>query len=400
MSGAAGRFLRGSANRVLRGWARLSTAMRRASRRRHAPRLAVIGPAWFAALFEGEARIVATTARPEVILAGPGAEAAVSEGSGVVAWSGRPFVAAAQADPTRPLHHSAGLPEEWRSLAAAAARRGVPVLSRSAGGAEVDRWLAATAAAHGPYRTALGYTSRHELAAALGRVGREHTAAGGCTVVCVTNRPHRLEHLIANYAKQGDSAQALLVVTNSSGFDIAAVRDRLGAVPGAAVVETDESLTLGACLNVALERVGTRYMAKFDDDDEYGEHFLSDLLLAHSYADAAVVGKHSHFVTVAAEDVTAVRFPGREFEYTSYLAGGTLVIDRHRTGSIRFPDRTLGEDRLFIRRCERAGHLSFAADRFNYVQVRNGEHTWNPGADYLEGLHRVADGRHPEVAML
>ena len=52
---------------------------------------------------------------------------------------------------------------------------------------------------------------------------------------------------------------------------------------------------MGECLNVGLASTDARFIAKFDDDDHYGDHYLHDALLVHRYVDAAIVGKKTFF---------------------------------------------------------------------------------------------------------
>ena len=117
-----------------------------------------------------------------------------------------------------------------------------------------------------------------------------------------------------------------------------------------------------------------------------GPQYLADAMRAHSFAGAAVVGKHTYYAYLAADDRTVLRFPAHEFSYSSTLAGGTLVIDRERVGDLRFADISLGEDRAFIGACHRRGLSTFAADRFSFVQVRSTDNTWTVGpTDFLAG---------------
>jgi len=211
------------------------------------------------------------------------------------------------------------------------------------------------------------------------------------TVVCVTNRPEQLDAAIANFTRQRHRGTRFLLITNTSSFDRALVAARLATVEGAEARHVDAGASLGTCLNLGLDVAATRFVAKFDDDDHYGAEYLGDMVLAHRFADAAVVGKHSHYASF--EDGSAhLRFPGREFEYTSWVAGGTLLIDRLRIGAVRFEDRCLCEDGAFLASCERAGLGVFAADRFNYVQRRTGANTWAVDrATYLRRSLRVSD---------
>ena len=196
------------------------------------------------------------------------------------------------------------------------------------------------------------------------------------TVICVTRRPHQLDNVIANYTRQTHPRRRLIVVTNSAAFDLAEVADRLSEIGGARVIEMPEDVSLGLCLNAALDMTTSRYVAKFDDDDRYGMEYLSDMMIAHRFAAAAVVGKHSHYAVFSNDGRGYLRFAGREFCDVSWVAGGTLVIDRERTGALRFEDRSIGEDGAFLSACLRRGHAVYAADRFNYVQYRSDDNTW------------------------
>ena len=220
------------------------------------------------------------------------------------------------------------------------------------------------------------------------------------SVVCVTKRPRMLESVIDNFRRQTWEHKRLTVVTNADGFDESHVNELVDRV-GGDTIRTDPQVSLGACLNLALDRSDTRYVAKIDDDDIYGEHYLEDLMLAHRYADAGVVGKHSYFAHLADADETILRFPGGDFCYTPYLAGGTLVIDRDRTKSVRFPDVSVGEDQGFIVACLRRGISTFSADRFNYVQVRAADNTWRADDEsYRAAAEPVGPGLARDVALI
>jgi hypothetical protein len=201
------------------------------------------------------------------------------------------------------------------------------------------------------------------------------------TVVCVTNRPQRLEDVVANYERQTHGNKRLVVVTNSREFDLVNVKERLRGVEAATTFDVDEDTTLGACLNLAIEKCETRFMAKFDDDDHYADAYLSDMLLAHRLADAVVVGKLSHFAYVEELDRHVLRFPGWELTYAPHVAGATLVVDLERIGKVRFPDLSVGEDREFVQAVLQSGGSVFSADCFNYRTHRGSDSTWRPGQD-------------------
>jgi len=150
---------------------------------------------------------------------------------------------------------------------------------------------------------------------------------------------------------------------------------------------------LGACLNEVLERSKAPLVAKWDDDDWYGPEYLADLVATQQATAAAVAGKHSYFAYLDGSDETIVRFPRHDFRDCSFLAGGTLLIDRAALGNIRFPDVNLGEDRALLAACVDAGLRVFASDPFSYVQLRGATNTWSiDDRDFARGALHIGPG--------
>lgn len=239
----------------------------------------------------------------------------------------------------------------------------------------VATWMATTAAQHHDYRQAHPVPS-DDLA-----------------VVCVSMRPERLESVLRNVQSQREVRPQFFFVANDVAFDHAAVRERCAQIEGAHVLEAPDTTSLGAALNLAMASTDARYVAKFDDDDLYGPHYLADALRAHRYSGAGVVGKHTYYAHLEQSDETILRFPRHEFEYSSTLAGGTLVIDRDRVGDLTFDDVSIGEDRGFIAACHRRTISTFSADRFNFVQIRHGNNTWTaPDAELVRRSVPVGAG--------
>lgn len=223
---------------------------------------------------------------------------------------------------------------------------------------DLDTWIETTRLRHDEYR------------------GAQAIPAGRVAIVCVSMRPHLLDAVVANIARQRDVDLEVLFVANAPNFDMRRVETAFASIERAVVIRPPARTTLGASLNRAMDMTDARFVAKFDDDDLYGPYFLADSLRAHGYAGAGVVGKHSYYARLVATGATHLRFPGNEFRYSGTLAGGTLVLDRDRIGDQRFDDVSLGEDRAFLAQLHRRGFSTFSADRFNFVQMRTGSNTW------------------------
>jgi hypothetical protein len=195
-------------------------------------------------------------------------------------------------------------------------------------------------------------------------------------VVCVTNRPEQAEHVCSTILRQvGVGPLRVVIVLNDVQGDASVFEDRLGGLD-LSVVHQPPPVSLGACLNIGWGLAGTRYVAKIDDDDSYGPHYLRDAVRVLRWSAAAVVGKHTYLARLHGSSTTVLRFPGNEWAYSGFVAGGTIVADTARTAGARFGDSTTGEDSAFLAAVERGGGLVLATSALDFVQARHARNTW------------------------
>jgi len=199
------------------------------------------------------------------------------------------------------------------------------------------------------------------------------------SVLAATNRPDRLDNILANYGRQLHPSLELILLVNSSRYDMDEVRRKLEPIPNARVFSIPESRTLADCLNLGLEHAAGSYIAKFDDDDLYGAHYLSDLLLCTRFTDAAVLGKRAYHVHLEASDQTALRFPKNIHKHVNFVHGATLLIKREVFNKVRFTPVRQGTDTVFQRACALYDYPIYSADPYNFIHMRHadkGTHTW------------------------
>ncbi|MCA9243567.1 MAG: methyltransferase domain-containing protein [Phycisphaerales bacterium] len=199
-----------------------------------------------------------------------------------------------------------------------------------------------------------------------------------CVVSC-TNRPQHLDNLVENYQRQLYSDRELLVVLNNDSFNIDEVRAKLAEVPHTRVLRVPEAETLGPCLNRAIDETEADTVAKFDDDDFYAPHYLTDLMPAFVYSDARIVGKRCYYAYLAGQNCLTLRFPNKEHGYTKFVAGATLLLDRDVARDIRFGPEPRGVDTAFQERARADGVKIYSGDRFNFTAIRSpaaDAHTW------------------------
>ena len=92
------------------------------------------------------------------------------------------------------------------------------------------------------------------------------------------------------------------------------------------VLHVEGRTTLGDCLNLGVEAASGEYVAKMDDDDHYGERYLSDSVLAASFSGAEVVGKGTYFVHFEGTDETALRVNTPDHTFTSTTVAGSTML--------------------------------------------------------------------------
>ena len=218
------------------------------------------------------------------------------------------------------------------------------------------------------------------------------------TILLATRRPDRAAAAIDAVAGQTYPRLELILALHGDGFDRTAIDSRLhGLEHPARVVEAPGRLPLGAVLNTAAAESSGTLLTKFDDDDIYGPEHVWDLVLAHEYSRAPLVGKGAEFVYLQGSDVTLHRFrDGGERDITTQaVAGGALMIARHCFDAVlgwRPIPRSV--DQALIADVVGGGHRAYRTHGMGYVLVRHGEsHTWQADDGYfLAQAHETRPG--------
>lgn len=226
------------------------------------------------------------------------------------------------------------------------------------------------------------HTYAHRVETVLGS-SLPHRLSGGSrptvSALVPTFRPQQVENIFRTVGSQQCVSAQLVLLTH--GFEVdKELIGRLQAAYGVADVvqlTADRNVSLGECLNLCVKASDGGVLAKMDDDDHYGEHYLSDQLFALDYARADLVGKQAHYMHLLDSKATILRFGHKEHRYTDFVMGPTIVGQRRSFTDNPFPALGLGEDTAFLRSAGQAGLQIYSADRFNFYQVRAGDgHTW------------------------
>lgn len=226
------------------------------------------------------------------------------------------------------------------------------------------------------------HTYAHRAEAVLSAAAPQHSRPlrrPTVSALVPTIRPHQLESVFQTLVSQRGVDVELVLLTHGFELDAAALKD-LKAASGLERVQllaADRDVPLGECLNRCIQAADGEVVAKVDDDDHYGPHYLSDQLFALDYSGADVVGKQAHYVHLAASGATMLRYGPREHRFTDFVMGPTITTPRTVALANPFPEVGLGEDTGFLRNAAAGGLKIYSADRFNYYQIRSAAgHTW------------------------
>ncbi|MGO4588493.1 glycosyltransferase family protein [Paenarthrobacter sp. 2TAF44] len=195
-----------------------------------------------------------------------------------------------------------------------------------------------------------------------------------------TIRPHQLEHVFRTVGSQVGVDIELVLLTH--GFEIMSSHARELAekygVRRYKVLTQTRNVSLGECLNLCVGASTGEVLTKMDDDDYYGANYLADLLYALDYSDADVVGKHAHHMHFISSRATVLRMPHMEHRFSRFVMGPTITARRETFEAHPFEPVSRGEDTAFLKSITTAGGKVYAADRFNFCQMRQADgHTWD-----------------------
>ncbi|MFL6173272.1 MAG: glycosyltransferase [Marmoricola sp.] len=227
------------------------------------------------------------------------------------------------------------------------------------------------------------HTFGHRARVLLGAAGRPEPEPVVPTVSAVvpTNRAHELDNVFANIGRQNHRAVELVLVLHGLELDEADLRARardLG-VQELQVIAAPSHLTLGACLNLGVDASSGDLVAKMDDDNYYGTHYLGDLVDALRAQGAGIAGKWGHYVWLRSTGAVVLRYPDFENRWVRRIQGGSMLFEGDVVRDLRFGDLPRAVDSDILDRSMAAGISIWSADRYNYVSVRgedNAAHTW------------------------
>lgn len=207
-----------------------------------------------------------------------------------------------------------------------------------------------------------------------------------------TYRPDRLRPTIdALAAQRGVGLQAIIATHGFTPTDA----DRnyasaLGLDPLWLVF--DDALSLGEVYNAILEEADAPYLAKIDDDDWYGPHYLLDSIMQLQCSGAGITGKNSHFVYAQDRDAVYLRLAHKHHRFVYSVAGATIVTYTRIAKELGFVSETVGEDQDFLGRAFDMGIPIYSSSPFGYAVYRGSNNTWTADGLFNDAAVLVHEG--------
>ncbi|HEX2154317.1 MAG TPA: glycosyltransferase [Acidimicrobiia bacterium] len=249
---------------------------------------------------------------------------------------------------------------------------------------EVERGRLSVSARRHVFMT---HTPRSRFEQILHQIGIPVVAPERITVLAATKRPEQVQRLLESFAVQRWPRKELsLLLHGVERFNVAEVQRLLERVDDPTqVVGCPDRWTLGDCLNAGLDAANGEYVAKMDDDDHYGSHHLTDLVLAARYSGAAAVGKLANTTYLTASDVMVDWRIDDQERFVHHLPGATMLARTELVRRYGFRRVNRSVDSMLWERMTAEGHRLYSTHWFDFVRVRHDDNTYVRGdEDFLK----------------
>ncbi|WP_423410610.1 glycosyltransferase [Heyndrickxia sp. MSNUG] len=204
------------------------------------------------------------------------------------------------------------------------------------------------------------------------------------SVITCTMREEFIDNVFKNFLQQNLDHKELIIVLNKDSMNLDKWIEKASYYPNIRVYQLHEQASLGDCLNFGILQSTYDIIAKFDDDDYYGSHYLSNAMIAFENKEVMIAGKSSYYIYF--KNKKALFFlPGEVNSVTETVAGATLVFRKEIFKDVRFEKVNRAEDYFFIDQSKKCGYPIYALDSQHFVVIRHSieNHSWKISDDEL-----------------
>lgn len=165
------------------------------------------------------------------------------------------------------------------------------------------------------------------------------------------------------------------------------------------VRELPADQVFGSVIDDAFACASGELVGKVDDDDYFGDLHLTDLVMAHAYSHATLVGKSTTTIFLEALDTTVRRLHGVRESFSDRVAGSTFLMTPGDLAAVGgWPSVPRAVDTHLINSIRRESGTIYQPHDIGYLYVRNAdpsEHTWG-----IEGDHFLRNTREQWIGLL
>lgn len=208
------------------------------------------------------------------------------------------------------------------------------------------------------------------------------------SVLLMSRRAQNIPFALAQIARQAWSSDLEVVLAlHGVSADDALVQAGMSLVGDrpVRVLEVSADTVFGTGLDRAVSACEGDLIAKWDDDDWYGPHHLTDLALALDYSGADAAGARQRFIHNERSRTTDVRRVRSE-RFVEQVGGGSFAFRGEVLRSLGVRPLRRLVDLTLARRLLQSGGSFYATHGLGYcVRRHDVEHTWHPPASTVAG---------------
>ncbi len=200
----------------------------------------------------------------------------------------------------------------------------------------------------------------------------------GITIITCTHMQEYMDNIFNNYNRQSYAKKELIIVLNKNSLNLKVWKAKAKNYKNITVLQLDENISVGACMNYAVKKSRYDYIANFDHDDYYGAKYLNDFGVAFKKINADLYGKRTHYVFFEGNNLLALRHPNMANQYVTFLDGPTVVFKKKIFEKVKYIDSDFADCQLSFDSVKH-GFKIYSINPYNFAYIRRidkSNHTW------------------------
>lgn len=221
----------------------------------------------------------------------------------------------------------------------------------------------------------------------LYRKDKNHMQEIGISIITPTRKKDCIEHIIENYHRQEYKNKELIIIINNDSMRLSMFDKYREKDHSIRVRRLPAKLHLAECLNLAVSKANLDYIARFDDDDYYGEKYLQEINENFQTRHCDIINKGSFYTYFKEIKTLLKRGCGKANKYGAEGGGATTCFKKAIFENIKYVsiDRC---DSILMKACRSAGYCIYSTSTYNFMAVRSMDtsiHTYpRPFEDFLK----------------